>query len=156
VNSAALVQARVFESWQHYQRELRRVLAPLTDEQMRLRLVPNRRSVGEIAEHIVRARALWIPHALGTNLADLDAMKSWDDPDDPPRTAAEVVQGLDTTWRFLSSCLDRWPVDEPRDTVPEEETLQLQTLWGLYEHDVQHSGQLSFVLGSYGLDTIDS
>jgi uncharacterized damage-inducible protein DinB len=156
VNSAALVQARVLEIWRHYQKELRRVLAPLTDEQMSLRLVPNRRSVGEIAEHIVRARALWLPQALGTDPAELTPIKRWDDPDDPPRTAGEVVQGLDTTWRFVNACLDRWPADEPRDTVSEAETLQLRTLWGLFEHDVQHGGQLSFVLGSYGLDTIDA
>jgi len=55
VTIATLVQARIFESWRYYQQELERVIAPLTDEQMSLRLVPNMRSLGEIAEHIVRA-----------------------------------------------------------------------------------------------------
>src|SRR3954471_22783855 len=87
---ASLVQTRLLESWQHYQQELERVIAPLTDEQMSLRLVPGIRSLGEIAEHIVRARALWLPVALSEGdfelKAELKPLSRWDEPDDPPRT----------------------------------------------------------------------
>jgi hypothetical protein len=61
-------------------------------------------------------------------------MKRWDDPDDPPRSAGEVVQGLDTTWRFISSCLDRWPADEPHDTVSEKETRRCWSPGSLSHH----------------------
>src|SRR5437016_2697306 len=103
---ATLAQARILESWRHYQEELTRVIAPLTAEQMSVRLVPGLRSLGEIAEHIVRARALWLHHVLGG--ADLEPLARWDEPEDPPRTADEVVQGLDQTWCVISVCLARW------------------------------------------------
>lgn len=154
---ASLVQARIFESWQYYQQELERVIAPLTNEQMRLRLVPGQRSLGEIAEHIVRARALWLPRALGEeeNSAELRSMASWDDANDPPSTAAEVVHGLQVTWRLLTSGLNLGPADDTRDTIPDEEVTQLRTIWGLFEHDLHHGGELSFVLGAYGLPAPD-
>ena len=121
---------------------------------MGLRLVATMRSLGEIAEHIVRARALWLPRALGDGLeggAELQQMAGWDELDDPPRTAAEVVHGLELTWRLISSYLARWPADGPQDTIPDEEVSRLQIIWGLMEHDLHHGGELSFVLGACGL-----
>ena len=150
---ATLSQARITESWRHYQVELTRVIAPLTEAQMSLRLVPGLRSLGEIAEHIVRARALWLHRVLGG--ADLEPMTGWDEPDDPPRTAAEVLHGLDQTWRVISSCLARWTSDYLRVTIPDEEVLQLRTILGLMEHDLHHGGELSFGLGAYGLPAPD-
>lgn len=50
---AAIAEARVFESWQDYQEALKRAIAPLTEEQLRRRLIPGLRTPGEIAEHIV-------------------------------------------------------------------------------------------------------
>ena len=64
---------------------------------MRLRLVPGLRSLGEIAEHIVFAQARWLPGVLDAGAAELAPLSSWDTPADPPRTAAEVVQGLEQT-----------------------------------------------------------
>jgi uncharacterized damage-inducible protein DinB len=151
VTIAALAQARINESWQYYQDELRRVIAPLTDEQMRFRLVPGQRALGEIAEHIVFARALWLPRVLGADAADLAPLLRWDEPDDPPRTAAEVEQGLDQTWRSLSACLARWAVEAGRAPASEEEVTQLRVIWGLMEHDLHHGGELSFLLGAAGL-----
>lgn len=156
MNSAGLVRARLLESWEHFQRELVRVVTPLSEAQLRLRVAPNRRSLGEIAEHIVRARALWLPRALGTDPTELEPLRHWDDDGDPPRSAAEIVDGLVATWRHLRACVDRWPSADADEALPDAEVDQLRTVWGLLEHDLQHAGQLSFVLGSYGLDTIDA
>jgi uncharacterized damage-inducible protein DinB len=152
---AALVQARILESWQYYQDELVRVIAPLTDEQMSLRPLPGQRSLGELAEHIVRARALWVPRAVGGDIPELQPMANWDEPNDPSRTAAEVVQGLNTTWQHLTACLASWPANDPRTDIPAEEVTQLGTVWGLMEHDLHHGGELSLVMGAYGLSVPD-
>jgi uncharacterized damage-inducible protein DinB len=156
VTIATIAQERILESWQYYQDELTRVIAVLTEEQMSLRLVPGMRSLGEIAEHIVTARALWLPRALGEGDAELEQLEPiarWDEPDDPPRTAAEVVYGLEVTWRLITSRLTRRPADDPcgADIIPDEEVSQLRIVWGLLEHDLHHGGELSFVLGAYGL-----
>jgi uncharacterized damage-inducible protein DinB len=150
---ATLSHARITESWQNYQNELIRVIAPLTEAQMSLRLVPSHRTVGEIAEHIVRARALWLPKVLGD--LGFESMAGWDEPDDPVRTAAEVVKGLEQTWMAIDACLTRWGDDSLGDTVGDEEVAQIQTIMGLMEHDMHHGGELSLVLGAYGLETPD-
>jgi uncharacterized damage-inducible protein DinB len=155
MTNAALVQARIFESWQYYQTELVRVIAPLTDAQLLSRPVAGQRTLGELAEHIVRARALWLPRALGTRVPELEPLANWDEPEDPPRTAAELLQGLDLTWRHLTACLARWPAADPSDALPAEQVTQLQIVWGLYEHDLHHGGELSFVLGAAGLPVPD-
>jgi len=74
-----------------------------------------------------------------------------DEPDDPPRSAAEAVYGLELTWRLINACLARWPADYPRDNIGDEEITQLRVIWGLVEHELHHGGELSFVLGAYDL-----
>jgi uncharacterized damage-inducible protein DinB len=155
VTRATLAQARILESWQYYQDELVRVIAPLTEEHMRSRLVPGLRSLGEIAEHIVRARALWLPRALGVGNPALEPLSDWDEPEDPPRTAAEVVRGLELTWQILAPLLALSPADGQRDAVSDEEAARLKIVWGLFEHELHHGGELSFVLGAYGLPAPD-
>ena len=161
---ATLTQARIYESWQNYQAALQRAIAPLTEEQMRLRLVPGMRSVGETAEHIVYARALWLHRVLAA-AAELEPLLTWDMPHDPtdparPRTAAEVSHGLDQTWRIIIACLDRRPATGRHDTCPDdtgsaEEITRLRTIWGLLEHDLHHGGELSFQLGAHGLAAVE-
>ena len=55
---ATIAESRAFASWQDYQEALKRAVAPLTDEQLGGRLLPGRRTPGEIAKHIVFGRAL--------------------------------------------------------------------------------------------------
>ena len=104
---SAVTETRVFESWKDIQEALKRAIEPLTDEQMAGRLVPGLRSVGEIAEHIVFGRALHLTRVLGKAVAEVEPILTWDKPDDPPRTAAEVVHGLDLTWKLLAARLMR-------------------------------------------------
>ena len=161
--AATLTQARIYESWQNYQAALQRAIAPLTGEQMRLRLVPGMRSVGETAEHIVYARALWLHRILAA--AELAPLLTWDTPNHPTdpartRTAAEVLYGLDQTWRIINSCLDRRLAAGRHDTFPDdtgsaEEVTRLRTIWGLLEHDLHHGGELSFQLGAHGLAAVE-
>jgi uncharacterized damage-inducible protein DinB len=149
------VEARVLESWRAYQEALRLAIAPLTEEQMSLRPVPGQRSAGEIAEHIVYGRALWLSHVLGhaaPEAAELKPFLRWDEPDDSPRTAAEVLHGLDLTWQHITSCLTRWPAN---DDVPGEEVEHLQIIWGLVDHDLPHAGELSLLLGAQGLPGVE-
>src|SRR6478735_3140707 len=104
---AAIAEERAFGSWQDYQEALKRAIAPLTEDQLQRRLLPGLRTPGEIAEHIVFGRALHLHRALGEGGADLTPPLRWEDADDPPHTAAEIVQGLDLTWRFITLCLLR-------------------------------------------------
>ena len=149
---ATIAEARVFESWQDYQEALKRAIAPLTEEQLQRRLISSLRTPGEIAEHIVFGRALHLYRTLGARAVELTPLLRWEDADDPPHTAAEIVQGLELTWRFITNCLMR---GLPADTVPEEDSLIIQTIWGMLDHDLPHAGELSLLLGADGLPGVE-
>ena len=149
---AVIAEARAFESWQDYQDALKRAIAPLTEEQLQRRLIPNLRTPGEIAEHIVFGRALHLHRTLGEGAAELTPLLRWEDADDPPHTAAEIVHGLELTWRFITGCLMR---GSPTDAIPKEEVPILQTIWGLLDHDLPHAGELSLLLGAHGLPGVE-
>src|SRR5262245_49555709 len=149
---AAIAEARAFASWQDYQEALKRAIAPLTEEQLQRRLLPGLRTPGEITTHIVYGRAKWLHHVLGEGAADLTRLLLWDEAHDPPHTAAELLHGLELTWRFITVGLLR---GSPTDAIPEEEVPIRQTIWGLLDHDLPHAGELSLLLGADGLPGVE-
>lgn len=150
---AAVAEARAFDSWQDYQAALTRAIAPLTDDHLQRRLLPGLRTPGEIAEHIVFGRALHLYRALGEEVVELTPLLQWDDAHLPPRAAAEIVQGLEMTWRIISSKLMH---GSPTDALSEPEGVAIvQTIWGLLDHDLPHAGELSLLLGASGLPGVD-
>jgi uncharacterized damage-inducible protein DinB len=152
MTKSGIAAARLLEIWQYMQDELVRVIAPLSEEQMNARIAPDQRTVGELAEHIVRGRALWVHEVLGD--PSLEPMMSWDEPDDPPRSAGEVVAGLQHTWQILRGYIEPSTADDP-GPVPEQEQNGLRIVWGMLDHDLPHAGQLALMLGSLGLETPD-
>ena len=149
---AAIAEARAFESWHDYQEALKRAIAPLTEKHMQRRLMPGLRTPGEIAEHIVFGRALHLHRALGEGAAELTPLLQWEDADDPPHTAAEILHGLELTWRCITGCLMR---GSPTDSIPADEVPIRQTIWGLLDHDLPHAGELSLLLGTDGLPGVE-
>src|SRR5690349_24955786 len=149
---AAIAEARAFESWHDYQEALTRAIAPLTTAQLQPQLIPGLRTSGEIAEHIVFGRALHLHRTLGEGVAELTPLLRWDDTDDPAHTAAEIVQGLELTWRFITDFLMR---GSPNDAISEDEVPIMQTIWGLLDHDLPHAGELSFLLGADGMPGVE-
>lgn len=150
---AAIAEARAFDSWHDYQEALKRAIAPLTEEQLERRLIPGRRTPGEIAEHIVFGRALHLHRTLGeAAAAELTPLLRWEDADDAPHTAAEILHGLELTWRFITGCLMR---GLSTDAISEEEKVIAQTIWGLLDHDLPHAGQLSLLLCADGLPGVE-
>ena len=149
---AAIAETRAFESWQDYQEALKHAIAPLTEEQLQRRLIPGLRTPGEIAEHIVFGRALHLHRTLGEGGTELMPLLRWDDTDNPPHTTAEIVHGLELTWRIITACLMR---GSPADAISEDEASIIQTIWGLLDHDLPHAGELSLLLGADGLPGVE-
>ena len=153
MTKSSIAAARVLEIWQHMQDELVRVIAPLSDEHMNARIAPNLRTVGEQAEHIVRGRALWVHKVVDD--PSLEPMMNWDEPDDPTRSVAEVVVGLQHTWQILRAYIEPSTTDDPGPPgmVSEQEKNGLRTVWGMLDHDLCHAGELALMLGVLGLET---
>ncbi|MEZ5283930.1 MAG: hypothetical protein R2712_03790 [Vicinamibacterales bacterium] len=148
---ARIAESRAFVSWQDYQEALKRAVAPLTEAQLGRRMLPGRRTPGEIAEHIVFGRALHLSRTLG-EAAALASYQRWDDDGDPPRTAAEIVEGLEVTWRVIEGRLMN---GASSDALTDEESNIVSTIWGLLDHDLPHAGQLSMLLRAMGMPGVD-
>ena len=150
---AAIAEARVFDSWRGCQEALERAVAPLTEAQLRQRPLPGRRTPGEIAEHIVFGRALHLQRALGEQAARLMPLLGWRAAGAAPRSAAEIVQGLEATWQVIVDCVMR---GAPTDDIPVgKEAPDTQIIWGLLDHDLPHAGQLSLLLRACGLPGLE-
>ena len=144
--------SRAFVSWQDYQEALKRAVAPLTDAQLARRVLPGRRTPGEIAEHIVFGRALHLSRTLGAEAAALAPYQRWDHGGDPPRTATEIVHGLEATWQVIEQRLLR---GSSADVLADGESEVVRTIWGLLDHDLPHAGQLSLLLRAIDMPGVD-
>jgi uncharacterized damage-inducible protein DinB len=147
----------IFEGWKSYQNQMVKSLGPLSEEQLALRVSPELRSVDLIARHIIGARARWFYMLMGEGGDDFAALGKWDRRDARPRSAQELVSGLERTWQGMQSAiagwspeqwLQTWPGEEPGD--PEFFTRQW-VIWHLIEHDLHHGGEISLTLGMHGI-----
>jgi hypothetical protein len=104
--------ALCYKGWDGYQEHLVHAIGPLAPEQLGLRAAPHLRSLGEQLAHIIAVRARWLHLDLREGGAELEPLMSWDGwtLDDrrevpPPRSAAELVSGLETTWQVIQEAL---------------------------------------------------
>jgi uncharacterized damage-inducible protein DinB len=165
-----------YTSWHAYQDRLKAALAPLTAEQLALRAAPNLRSIGEIALHIVGCRMFWLTEVLGEDGGEaITGYTPWNEAalgapyasqhelaralSGHIPTAADLVRGLDLTWRFMAGCLACWSPadmqqtlsDEGEESGPPIELSRAWVVWHVLEHDLHHGGELSLTLGIHGL-----
>jgi len=89
------------------------------------------------------------------------AKDGWEDDLDHPRRADELVEALDSTFRLIEGCLDRWTPAMLADAIRRDYdgTVQVHTrgsiLQRLFSHEAYHCGELSQTLGIHGLPQID-
>jgi uncharacterized damage-inducible protein DinB len=152
--------ASIYKGWHTYQQALVHALAPLGPDQLALRASPDLRSVGEIAAHIIGARARWFHSLMGEGGEEFQAFGGYDRPGTKPRTAAEIVGGLGSTWAGMHEAIARWTPEDWEATwsgdgssEPDEITRQW-VIWHLIEHDVHHGGEISITLGAHGVSAL--
>lgn len=150
-----------YQGWETYQQLLIKAIAPLSAEQLALRPAPHLRSIGMTVTHIIGARVRWLHDLLQEGDEELAALGKWDRKDMPERTAAELVQGLETSWAVLKDALARWTRTDMEFVFyeswqGEEYALSRQwVIWHLIEHDLHHGGELSITLGIHQLAAPD-
>lgn len=144
--------------WKAYQEHIKEAVADLTVDQLASRAAPGLRSIGENAAHVIGCRAGWFVYVLGEEADDfIKTCMHWDDEGAPPRTGAELVQGLDATWQLMAGCLNRWGPDDMQQTFPDEwegtivHLSRAWVVWHVLEHDLHHGGEISLTLGIHGL-----
>ncbi|HEX9038888.1 MAG TPA: DinB family protein [Ktedonobacterales bacterium] len=154
-----LTLAPFYQGWDTYQAALVQAIAPLSEDQLALRAAPSLRPVWLLAAHIIGSRVSSFQDSMGEGDPALAALESWDAEGALPRTAAELVQGLEANWQMIHECLDRWTPANLADIFVEQQGWQTYSytrqriIWGFLKHDLHHGGELFLTLGIHGLHT---
>ncbi len=99
-----------YAGWGSYNQRLVAAIAPLTAEQLALRLTPQHWSIGMYATHIIANRAWWFHARMGEGSDDLTSLELWalgvcEADVDPCHSPAELVAGLEKTWQMIEKAL---------------------------------------------------
>jgi uncharacterized damage-inducible protein DinB len=150
--------------WPQYNRRLREVVGAMSAEQLAIRPSADGLPIWATVGHSAMVRVYWLCDVIGEPGAETtpftDATNAgWEDDLDHPRSADELVEALDSTWRLVEACLDRWTPDMLADQIPRPGTPQVHSrgsiLQRLFSHEAYHCGELSQTLGIHGLRQID-
>ena len=151
----------IYENWRGYNEKLRNCITLLTDEQLLLQPAQHMGPLTQIVQHIISVRAGWFSGTLQDDDAAMNAYMDWGQRDSPARSAAELAGGLDETWAFIDTRLQRWTPDDCAKTFPDEwdgQVYEVSRSWVIYhvlEHDLHHGGEVSLILGMNGLPSLD-
>jgi len=121
--------------------------------------------VWAIASHVAAGRVEWLCFVAGEPGSRETPFKSsddhWEFHLDHPRSAAEVVDALESTWRIVAAALDGWtePMLVQKFEVISDGEIYKQSrasiLTRLLTHEAFHTGEVSAILGSNGLPAVD-
>jgi uncharacterized damage-inducible protein DinB len=149
-----------YKGWDTYQALLIKALAPLSSEELALRVAPHLRSVGENAAHIISGRVSNFL-VLGEAGAEIAPLETWDERGAPSRSATELVSGLEATWQMIQRALTRWTPADLEDVFVDGQGEQAprftrqSIIWSTIKHDLHHGGEISLTLGVHDVEALD-
>jgi uncharacterized damage-inducible protein DinB len=155
-----------YEGWGLGNERLVETLAALSPEQLALRPASHLWPIWATASHLAGTRVYWLcavlkePGAETTPFTDPNG-DGWEDDLARPRRAEELVFALESTWRVVEGCLERWMPEMLQDEFRRERSGQVQVhtrqsvLMRMITHDGFHCGEISLTLGMNGLEEPD-
>ena len=156
-----------FREWPEHNRRLRDVVAAMTDEQLAIQPSPDRWPIWATVGHAACQRVFWLCDFAGEPGAETTPFTNaaWVCPGDEDLEhvldAAALAGALDSTFRIIESCLDRWTLDMLDEEIHRrwdtEERVHPRgwVLQRMYAHDVWHTAEVNETLGRAGLPQID-
>lgn len=156
-----------YDGWGAHQALVIDALQGLTPEQLALRTAPHQWAIWQVAAHVAGSRAYWFHDALGeggsatrelfrvdrTTVPDLPLEDAgWEDDEDRPRSAEELVDGLRRSWILVEDCLRRWSAEDLQTTIerPSRTHHRGWVVWHVMEHDLHHGGEIHRSSGATG------
>jgi uncharacterized damage-inducible protein DinB len=158
--------APLFAGWHLVNESLIAALAPLSPEQLALPVGSPTWPIWASASHLAGTRVYWLCQVFGEPGAETTPFTDptgfgWEDDLAHPRPADELVGALTSTWKLVERTLSTWTVDtldreahRTRGSVVQVHTRQ-SVLIRMITHDAFHSGEISLILGSNGLGSIE-
>jgi len=156
-----------FSKWPDYNRRLRDVVAVLTAEQLATQPAPDRWPLWASIGHAACQRVFWLcdfagePGAETTRFTNATYNCPGDDDLEHVLSAGDLAEALDSTFRIVESCLDRWTLASLDDVLrrPEWDDSWVHTrgsvIQRVFSHDVYHCAELNEALGIAGLPLVD-
>ena len=156
-----------YSSWPQYNQRLRDVVAGLTDEQLALRPTAGRWPIWATIGHTACQRVFWLcdfagePGAETTRFTDAGHNCPGDDDLENVLDADQLVEALDSTFRIVEGCLDRWTLEMLDEEIrrpdfgPDWVHLRGSVIQRVFSHDVWHCAELNETLSRAGLPLID-
>jgi uncharacterized damage-inducible protein DinB len=156
-----------YSMWPEYNRRFRDVIAALSEEQLAIQPGSERWPLWATVGHTACQRVFWLCDFAGEPGADTTPFTNavYDCPGDDDLehvwSADRLAGVLDSTFRIVENCLDRWTIESLSETLRRPE-------WGedwvhtrgaviqrVFSHDVYHCAQLNDAFGAEGLPQID-
>jgi uncharacterized damage-inducible protein DinB len=142
--ASTLLEGRISDNWERFQRQLGEAVRPLSREQLRFRPGADQRSLGELMRHIVAVRADWFCFDLREEAAPLATLARWQDEGQPERGGDELADGMALSWDYMQRAMARWTPAQwgERLTNANNEVNECAwVVWHVLEHDLHHGGQ---------------
>ena len=158
--------AGIYEGWTRCQAQLVNRLTKLDSQEVLLKASPDGWPLWAIVGHIAVARVYWLcgvfkeAGAATTPFPD-PLGDGWEDRLDVPRSPAELLLAIESSWRIVESCIERWTLEMLTETFSRERAGELQlhsrhsVITRLVMHDAFHCGEASIILGMHGLPSMD-
>jgi hypothetical protein len=139
----------------------------MTDGQLAIAPAPDRWPIWATVGHIACQRVFLLcdfagePGAETTRFTNAAYDCPGDDDLEHVLDADQLVEALDSSFRIIEGCLDRWTVDMLEEEIrrPEWDATWVHTRgWVIqraFAHDISHCTELSETLGRAGLPQID-
>jgi uncharacterized damage-inducible protein DinB len=156
----------MYGMWRQYNARLVEKIRSLTDEQLKLRARPNYWPIWAIAAHTAGTRVYWLCGVFKESGAETTPFPDasgfgWEDDESTPRGSDEVVTALESSWKIVERCLERWTPSMLGDEFTREigGKTQIHTrqsvLMRMITHEAYHNGEISLILGMHDLPEID-
>ena len=164
---ASLTIRPAYSKWPDYNRRLRDVVAALADEQLAMQPMPERWPLWATVGHAACQRVFWLCDFAGEAGAESTPFTNagYDCPGDDDLEhvlgAEALAEALDSTFRIVEGCLDRWTLDMLDEVLrrPEWDETWVHTrgsvLQRVFSHDVYHCAELNETLGTARLAQVD-
>ena len=158
--------APFYEGWRFTNDRLVERVGSLSLEQLELRAAPHLWPIWATTAHLAGGRVYWLCHIFKEPGAELNPFadpsgEGWEDDPTHPRRAEELVGALESSWKVIEGCLERWTPDtlqhETRRAFGGKVTIHTRqsVLMRLLTHDAEHCGEISQTLGMHGLGEVD-
>lgn len=156
-----------YSSWPRINRRLRDAVTSLTDEQLAIEPAPGRWPLWATTGHLACQRVFWLcdfagePGANTTRFTNAGYDCPGDDDLEHVLGAAELGEALDSTFRIVEACLDRWTLTMLDEVLrrPEWDDTWVHTrgavIQRVFTHDVWHCAEVNEALAAAGLPQID-